>query len=295
MPGHVPRIQARLALHSRRRVSGLLAGEYASVVTGRGIEFNDLREYVRGDDVKDIDWKATARAGSPLVKRFVAVRKHTVLLVVSTGRTMAAALTPELSKRTAAIEVAGLLGVLASRQGDLVGVVHGDAAGQHGLRPATGDLNLERGLDAIDCAISPASAPGDLVGLLRHVARTTRRRSIVLVVCDEQEVGDDLAAALRRLVVQHDLLVVTLGDVDPVAVPVGAPVSVDVESGWALPDWMRGDRELAAQLAGARSEALVRLAADMSALGVVHEHLDGSVTALSLVRRLLARTRHARR
>ena len=295
MVSHVPQIQARLSLHSRHRLRGVLEGEYASVVTGRGIEFSDLREYVRGDDVKDIDWKATARAGQTLVKRYVVIRKHTVQLVVSTSRTMAAAMTPSISKRSVAIEVAGTLGVLATRGGDLVGVVHGNADGQHGLRPATGDLNLERGLDAIHRAITPAGPTGDVVGLLRHVARTSRRRSIVLLVCDEEEVTPELAAALRRLVVQHELLVVTIGDVDPVTVPADTPRSIDVESGWALPAWMRADPELARQVEEDRRERRSRLEADLNALGIVHEHLDGSVTPLSAIRRLLSRTRHVRR
>ena len=60
------------------------------IQVGRGIDFNDLREYVRGDDVKDIDWKASARTRMLLVRRYVAERKHTVVLAVSTGRSMAA-------------------------------------------------------------------------------------------------------------------------------------------------------------------------------------------------------------
>ena len=117
MPGHVPRIKARLALQAHRRVRGLLEGEYAAVQTGRGMEFNDLREYVRGDDVKDLDWKASARTGEMLVKRFVAVRRHTVLLVVSTGRSMAAANALHVSKRDLAVEVAGLVGWLGGAPG----------------------------------------------------------------------------------------------------------------------------------------------------------------------------------
>ena len=81
MTSFVPRLKARLALPAHRKVSGLLEGEFASMQTGRGMEFNDLREYVRGDDVKDLDWKASARTGEMLVKRYVAVRRHTVLLV----------------------------------------------------------------------------------------------------------------------------------------------------------------------------------------------------------------------
>ena len=75
---HLTRVKARLSIHAHRKVRGLLEGEYAAIQIGRGIDFNDLREYVRGDDVKDIDWKASARTRMLLVKRYVAERKHTV-------------------------------------------------------------------------------------------------------------------------------------------------------------------------------------------------------------------------
>ncbi len=87
---HLARVKARLSIHAHRKVRGLLEGEYAAIQVGRGIDFNDLREYVRGDDVKDIDWKASARTRMLLVRRYVAERKHTVVLAVSTGRSMAA-------------------------------------------------------------------------------------------------------------------------------------------------------------------------------------------------------------
>ncbi|MDN6021363.1 MAG: DUF58 domain-containing protein, partial [Acidipropionibacterium jensenii] len=76
------KIKANLTIATRRRVPGLLEGQYASTVTGRSLDFSDLREYVLGDDVKDFDWKATARHVTPLVKRYVADRKRTVLLTV---------------------------------------------------------------------------------------------------------------------------------------------------------------------------------------------------------------------
>src|SRR3546814_4874211 len=79
-----------MTIHAHRKVRGLLEGEYASLQTGRSMDFNDLREYVRGDDVKDIDWKASARSRALLVKRYAAARKHNIMLVASTGRSMAA-------------------------------------------------------------------------------------------------------------------------------------------------------------------------------------------------------------
>ncbi len=295
MAGHVPRIKARLALTAHRKVRGLLEGEYASVQTGRGMDFNDLREYVRGDDVKDLDWKASARSGEMLVKRFVTVRKHTVLLAVSTGRSMAAANTLTVSKRDLAVEVAGLLGWLAVRQGDFVGVAHGDADGQHGLPARGGELHLERCLDAVHEAIRRDAAPGDLVALLRYVARTVRRRTILLVVCDEEEVTPELRAALRRLVVQHEVLMVTVGDIDPVGVPAGAPGAHDLDADRALPPWLRGDGALLEQLQVSRGEARAAFHSAVASLGVVHEHVAEETSAFSAVLRLLARNRHARR
>jgi uncharacterized protein (DUF58 family) len=291
---HVPRIKARLTLPAQRKVLGLLDGEYASTVTGRGTEFNDLREYVRGDDVKDLDWKATARTGQPLVRRYVAVRRRTVLLVCSTGRSMAAAHTAGLSKRDLAVEVAGLLGWLATRQGDLVGTVYGDATGFHALPARSGELHLERCLSAVHDAIRLKGPDGDLVGLLGHVARTVRRRALVLVVCDEEESSAGLDAALRRLAVQHEVLVASIGDVDPVALPEGLRAH-DLDTGRRFPAWLREDAELTRELAEARATTEAAFRAALVRTRVTHEYAVDCASALPVVRRLLEKQRHARR
>jgi uncharacterized protein (DUF58 family) len=294
VPTHVPRIKARLTLPAQRRVLGLLEGEYAAVVTGRGTEFNDLREYVRGDDVKDLDWKATARVGQPLIRRYVAVRRRTVLLVVSTGRSMTAAHTLELGKRELAVEMAGLLGWLAVRQGDAVGVVYGDAAGARSMPARTSELHLERCLGAIYDAVQATSADSDLVGLLDHVARTVRRRALVLVVCEDEDGSPGLEAALRRLAVQHEVLVVSLADVDPVSVPLTSRTH-DVDTGRAFPAWLRDDRELARELADSRTQARDDFRAALVRAGVVHQHAEDCSSALPVLRHLLEKQRHARR
>ena len=82
--------QCETTIHAHRKVRSVLDGEYGSVHKGRSMDFDDLREYVPGDDIKDLDWKASARHGRPLVKRYIATRQHAVLLVVDTGWTMAA-------------------------------------------------------------------------------------------------------------------------------------------------------------------------------------------------------------
>jgi uncharacterized protein (DUF58 family) len=208
---------------------------------------------------------------------------------------MAAAHSLHAAKRDVAVEVAGIVGWLAVRQGDRVGAVCGDASGHVVLPPGSGEAHLERALSAAYDAVSAQGPDADLPRLLRQVAQQVRRRAIVLVVADDDETTPEIETALRRLVVQHELLVVTVGDLDPAAVPAGAPRSVDVAERVPLPAWVRGDTTLMAELAADRTDRLERWQTRLSDLGVVHEHLDETGTALAAVQRLLRRNQHARR
>lgn len=295
MPAHLTRIKARLSIHAHRKVRGLLEGEYAAVHVGRGIDFNDLREYVRGDDVKDIDWKAAARSRQLLVKRYVAERKHTVLLCVSTGRSMAAMNDAAVSKRELTVFVAGLMGLLAVQHGDLVSLVHGDAAARHAEPPKGGELHLERLLGRVHDAIRPDGASADLAALLRHVARTVRRRTILVIVCDETTVSEESADLLRRLTVQHEVLLVTIGDLDPTLPAVADRRLVDVDTAVEVPGWLRHDRRLRRELADLVGQEEQQLRRRLDQLGVVHERVRDTETAVTAVFRLLERQRHARR
>ena len=295
MPAHLTRIKTRLSIHAHRKVRGLLEGEYAALHVGRGIDFNDLREYVRGDDVKDIDWKASARGRQLLVKRYVAERKHTVLLCVSTGRSMAAMNDAAVGKRELAVFVSGLMGLLAVRHGDLVSLVRGDAAEQHAERPRGGELHLERLLGGIHDAIRPDGAAADLTALLRYVARTVHRRTILVIVCDDTSVPDEAADLLRRLTVQHEVLLLTIGDLDPTLPAVAERRLVDVDTAAEVPGWLRHDRQLRRELAALVGAEEASLRRRLDQLGVVHERVHDTDSAVAAVFRLLERQRHARR
>ncbi|HWJ11032.1 MAG TPA: DUF58 domain-containing protein [Nocardioides sp.] len=295
MPAHLTRIKARLSIHAHRKVRGLLEGEYAAVQVGRGMDFNDLREYVRGDEVKDIDWKASARSRQLLVKRYVAERKHTVLLCVSTGRSMAAMNDAAVSKRELTVFVAGLMGLLAVQHGDLVSLVRGDAGAVHAEPPKGGELHLERLLGTVHDAIRPDGAAADLTALLRYVARTVRRRTILVIVCDETSVPEEAADLLRRLTVQHEVLLLTIGDLDPTLPTVADRRLVDVDTAAEVPGWLRHDRRLRQELAELVGREEQQLRRRLDQLGVVHERVRDTETAVTAVFRLLERQRHARR
>ncbi|HEY9565598.1 MAG TPA: DUF58 domain-containing protein [Nocardioides sp.] len=294
MSPHLTRVKARMTIHAHRKVRGLLEGEYASLQTGRSMDFNDLREYVRGDDVKDIDWKASARSRALLVKRYAAARKHNIMLVASTGRSMAAMNDLNVPKRDMAITVAGVVGYLAVKHGDQVGMVRGDASGSHQMPPAGGELNLEHRLAAIHDAISPTAAPADLKQVLRYVTRTVRRRTIMCIISDEYAVDEELAQILRRLVVQHELLYVSIGDLDPTTAAASSSL-VDIDSGGLVPDWARHDEQLRREYASLVTGEADGMRRELDALGIVHQMVHDHDSAIHAVLTMLERHRHARR
>jgi len=284
------KVRARMAIHVRRPTHHPLEGEYPSVHRGRSMEFDDLREYVLGDNVKDIDWKATARAGRPLVKRYVAMRRHAVLLVADTGRGMAALADAESTKRDVAVLAAGLVGHAALRHGDSVGLLAGPTRdGSLVRRPfGRGEAHLERVLRALHDAVD-ATGPGSrLRALLDEVARRYRRRLIVVVLADDVDLAASDEQLLRRLAMQHELLWCTFGDAaitDPALGDrrlhvVGTPATVPayLRAGGALHDdllQVAAARERDTQALLARcGAAAVRLAGEAEVVGAVLELLD---------------------
>ncbi|KRF17882.1 hypothetical protein ASG90_06010 [Nocardioides sp. Soil797] len=294
MTAHLTRVKARMSIHAHRKVRGLLEGEYASMHTGRSMDFNDLREYVRGDDVKDIDWKASARSRALLVKRYAAARKHTILLVASTGRSMAAMNDLDVPKRDLSVMVAGVVGYLAVRHGDRVALAYGDAAAQHQMPAASGELNLENRLAAIHDNTLPTSAPSDLKTVLDYVARTVRRRTILMVVSDEYAIDQELSTLLRRLTVQHEVLFVSIGDLDPTSMDVDQRL-VDIDSGQVIPEWARHDKRLRQEYASLLTGQADGMKRELDGLGIIHQTVHDDASAIRAVLRLLERHRHAGR
>ena len=295
MAALLTQVRTSVSIHAHRRVRGLLEGEYAAMTSGRSLDFNDLREYVRGDDAQDIDWKASARSPAPLVRRYVALRQHSVVLVVSTGRSMAALNDVGTVKRDLAVLVAGVVGWLAVRHGDTVATAHGDAATQHVSPGRRSEIALERCLREIHEATRTDAPHSDLNGLLRHAIRTIRRRSILVVVHDEPELTDEVLEALRRLAAQHEVLVVTIGDLDPTSAVLGDRQVVDIDTGVWLSPGALTDATVRTEYAAILRSAMDRTTASLDRLGVVHERVHDDDSAITAVFRLLERHRHARR
>jgi uncharacterized protein (DUF58 family) len=208
---------------------------------------------------------------------------------------MAAMNDAQVSKRDLAVFVSGILGYFAVRHSDLVALVYGDAERQRGRPAEGGELHLERLLGAIHDDIHPDGPPSDLTKLLRFTARTVRRRTIMLVVSDETHVTEEMADLLRRLTAQHEVLFLTLGDLDPTVPAVADRRLVDVDASAEVPGWLRHDARLRREYAALLATEEQQMRRRLEQLGVVQERVRDHESAIAAVFRLLERHRHARR
>ncbi len=289
------KVKTRLAIHAHRKVRGMLEGEYTSVFHGRSIEFDDLRHYVPGDEVKDIDWKATARMGTPMTRRYIASRKHTVLLVTDTGRNMAAVAASGEQKIDIAILAAGVVGYLAARHGDLVAILAGDAEQTEYRRPESTDAHLERLLQLMAARTTLGSGRSDLSTQLAYVARSFRRRMILVVIADDRVVDQVQQRLLRRLSVQHEILWLTVGDADPTRADWTAGDMYDVADGAELPRAVRSQRHLRAEFGEAARARMAAADELFDSLAISSGRVEAEAEVVPGLFRLLEGHRHARR
>ena len=312
-------IRARLQLPVVRRATGLLDGRHRSVFRGHGQDFDDLHQYTPGEDVGDIDWRASARTGSPVVKRYVATSNLTLMLVVDTGRHMAATAASGESKSDVATFAATVVAHLGQVRGDRVALVAGDEGRLVRMPARAGSQHLEVMLRAVERAFDRDAPAGNLSRLLDQVTRTTTRRSLVAVVTDEARPSDDDARALARLRTRHEVMVIQVVDADPFAATLtgaapgqlsGSSSAVargrkvadvdggrvrDIETGRTLPAFLRGRRRLAAAVAAAREERHAATRARMRSLGIESVVVEGTDDTVDEIVAMLSRMRRAGR
>lgn len=289
------KVKSKMFIFAHRKSRGVLNGEYAAIFRGRSLDFDDLRAYVPGDEVRDIDWKATARHGSPLVKRYVAVRKQTVLLVADTGRNMAAVARGGESKKDLLVMVLGVLGFLALKHGDNVGLVHGDSIRTTALPAKGSEGHLELLLRAVDSSVSLESGSSDLKAQLDFIAKQVKTRALLVVVADEHPVDAELSILLRRLRAQHEVLWLVLEDADLSAGQAAESETLDVAELDSVASMLAREPKLAAEYSAAVQQRRTDLLQILVREGISAEWLGHSDEALTAIFRLLERHRSDRR
>jgi uncharacterized protein (DUF58 family) len=204
--------------HSRRHLPSRLArlreldGRAAVMVRGQGTEFDSLREYVVGDDVRSIDWRASARAADVMVRTWRPERDRHVLVVLDTGRTSAGRV-GDAPRLDAALDAALLLAALASRAGDRVDLLAYDRWVQADVQGAAASELLPALVSAM-APLEPSLVEADMRGLAVQVLQRAGRRSLVVLLTglDAAPVEEGLFPVLPQLVTRHQLLVASVAD-----------------------------------------------------------------------------------
>lgn len=206
-------------IRTNRVTSQLLDGSYRSVYKGRSMNFDELREYVAGDDIKDIDWKASARSQKLLVKQYVAEKKHNIMLVLDTNRRMLADTLEMEEKRQVALIGAGTLAYLINQNGDYTGAIFPTEQSLKHFPFKTGLMNIENILEQYDKSVAMTNL-SSINTALDYIVRNFRRNMILIIITDMQGIRDIPENTLKRLMVMNDVLVINVSDATIYSSPV---------------------------------------------------------------------------
>ncbi len=217
-----------IQIRTQRVVNDVFAGEYESAFKGRGMEFEEVREYRPGDDIRHIDWKVSARMGHPYVKVHREERELTVMLVVDVSSSGAFGTGAKLKNEVAA-EVAALLAYTAIKSNDRVGLLIFTDHIERYIPPKKGSAHVWRVIREI-LSFQPTRQSTDLSGALEYLSKVVRRRAVIFVLSDflDQGYEERLRIAGRR----HDVTAISVGDRREMTLPpIGILELEDAESG----------------------------------------------------------------
>lgn len=239
----------RIEIRTNRMAQNLLAGAYHSVFKGRGMDFEEVREYQPGDDIRNIDWNVTARTGSPHIKKYREERELSIMILVDVSASDQLGSGAQ-SKKELAAEVASVFAFSACRNSDKVGLILYTDQVESFVPPRKGRSHVFRLIREI-LYFRPARKGTRLKNALDYLNLVMTRPAVVFVISDFLDEGFE--KALRVTNQRHDVIAVNIFDRREVELPdVGVISLEDAETG----DWMEVDTSDAALRAAFHKRAL---------------------------------------
>ncbi len=198
----------QIRLITNRLVDEHLSGEYHSVFKGHGIEFDEVREYTPGDDIRSIDWNVTARMGAPFVKRFCEERELTILFLVDVSGSQAFG-SGQRAKSELAAEITCVLALSAIKNQDKIGLILFSDRIEKSIPPRKGRTAAMRLVREV-LATEETRRGTDLAGALRFLNQVQKRRAVVFIISDFMDTGFE--RELRVTARRHDVICCSLSD-----------------------------------------------------------------------------------
>ncbi|MGK2308930.1 DUF58 domain-containing protein [Cutibacterium sp. V947] len=265
-------VRSRVPLVLRRRVESLLDGDHDSVHVGRSLDFNDLRAYAPGDDVKDVDWKATARRGELLIRRHVAQRQATLMVGICGTSAIHGWCDMDVTKAHLAAVVTTIMAQIAMDHGDRVAMICAGPSRTSSWRPTVRMPQVERMLHEIISLEDASGSPDPHVveAVLETATNAMRGPGLLLLIREDEELTSAQANALSRAAVRHDVIVVTLTDMLATDPRLAGRAIVAADGGPSVMQEVLGDRQLCEETASAQIDLARRSDAMLDDLGVTH-------------------------
>jgi len=231
IPSEILKKVKQIEIVTKNLVNDIFAGEYHSVFKGRGMEFAEVREYERGDDIRTIDWNVTARMGKPFVKQFMEERELTVMILFDASSSGKFG-TRASSKNELAAEVCAILAFSAIRNNDKVGLIIFTDKVEHYLPPKKGKKHILRVIRDL-LYFEPEGVTTNIENAITYLDRVVKKRSVIFVVSDflaqDMETVKKSLSFLRN---KHDVIALALNDIRERQIPdVGYIEIADLETG----------------------------------------------------------------
>ncbi len=198
----------RIQITTSHIVTDLVAGQYHSVFKGKGMEFDEVREYQPGDDIRSIDWNVTARTGHPFVKKFIEERELTVMILLDTSRSSYFGTVKQLKSQLAA-EICSVLAFAAIQNNDKIGLIIFSDRIEKFIPPRKGLSHVLRIIrEAL--YLKPAGKGTDIPQALEYLNRVTTRKTVSFIISDffALDFKKPLSIANKR----HDVIAITITD-----------------------------------------------------------------------------------
>ena len=229
LPSELAKRIRQLEIRTRKEVTDVMAGDYKSAFRGAGMEFDEVREYLPGDDVRSIDWNVTARQGRPFIKRFQEERELTVFFAVdlsASGYYGAG----KSSKNDLAAELCATLAFSAVKNNDKVGLLLFTDRTELFIPPVKGTTRAMRIIREV-MGFRPQGTGTDLAGAVNFLARVLKKRAVVFLISDFIG-GGDYDKPLQLLARRHDVVALQLTDDSEMTLPNAGLVEMqDAETG----------------------------------------------------------------
>jgi uncharacterized protein (DUF58 family) len=218
----------QIQIYTSRAVDASFAGQYESVFRGRGMQFDEVREYTPGDDIRSIDWNVTARTGRPYIKRFVEEREMTVIFAVDLSASGEFGTVSKMKNELAA-EFSAVVAFAAAKNNDKVGLLIFTDRIELYIPPKKGSRHVLRLIRELLYFKMPRRETNISLAL-DYVAKVTRKKATVFLVSDF--IGTDFKKSLSLLNKRHDVIAVPVCDRVEISMPaVGLIEFQDAETG----------------------------------------------------------------